>query len=98
MLIVEQFISKLVKAYGSNPVSTDGGTWYPQLCKLLKIEYHIHSSYEKSIIERTMQYIKDRRECSDYYFPCGKPKCKLKHVINWLNLFMNFHNNKLNIK
>jgi hypothetical protein len=24
------------------------------------MNYHIHSSYEKSIIERTMQYIKDR--------------------------------------
>ena len=27
-----------------------------------KLEHHIHSHYEKSIIERTMQYIKDRTD------------------------------------
>ena len=31
MLIVEQFLKNLVKRYGKRPVSTDGGTWYPQL-------------------------------------------------------------------
>jgi hypothetical protein len=30
----------------------------------------------KSIIERTMQYIKDRiKECFDDYFPCGRKNC-----------------------
>jgi hypothetical protein len=46
-----------------------------------------HSSYEKSIIiiiERTTQYIKDRIENFDNYFPCRKKerkKCKLKNVL-----------------
>ena len=31
MLIAEQFLKSLVKRYGKRPVSTDGGTWYPQL-------------------------------------------------------------------
>jgi len=35
-------------------------------------------------MERTMQYIKDKTESFDYYFPCRKKKCKLKQVINWL--------------
>ena len=48
----------------------------------------MHSSFEKSImIERTIQYIKDRTEGFDDYFPCRKKKCKLKHVKQWLNLF-----------
>ncbi len=45
------------------PVSIDGGTWYPQACQFLKLPHHVHSfvyKNEKSIIERTMQYIKDR--------------------------------------
>ncbi len=42
--------------------STDGGTWYPQATKLLKLKHHIHSPFEKSIIERTIQYVKDRTE------------------------------------
>jgi hypothetical protein len=52
--------------------------------------------YEKSIIERTMQYIRDRTKYLDGYFPCRKKKkCKLKHLINWLNLFADFHNKEL---
>src|SRR5215212_1629766 len=100
MLIAEQFISKLVKNYGPHLVSTDGErTWYPQACRFLKLPHHLHSFYQKSIIERTMQYIKDRTtESFDDYFSCRKKKCKLKHVINWLNLFMIFYNNESRIK
>lgn len=95
MLIAERFISGLVKIHGKHPVSTDGGTWYPQACKFLNIDHHIHSSLEKSIIERTMQYIKDRTEGFDDYFPCRKEKCDLNHVKNWLNLFVNMHNKEV---
>ena len=69
MFVAERFLSNVVKEYGEHPVSTDGGTWYPQACQFLKLNHHIHSSYEKSIIERTIQYIKDRTECFDDYFP-----------------------------
>jgi putative transposase len=95
MFVAERFISGLVNAYGKHPASTDGGTWYPQACRFLKLDHHIHSPLEKSLMERTMQYIKDRTECFDDYFPCKKKKCKLKHVINWLNLFADFHNREL---
>jgi putative transposase len=95
MFVAERFISSLIKHHDIHPISTDGGTWYPQACRFLKINHHLHSSYEKSIIERTMQYIKDRTESFDDYFPCRKKKCKLKHVMNWLNLFVDFHNREL---
>ncbi len=95
MFVAERFLSGLLEEHGEHPVSTDGGTGYPQACRFLRVEHHIHSPYEKSIIERTMQYIKDRTECFDDYFPCKKKKCKLKHVINWLNLFADFHNREL---
>ena len=48
MLIAERFISGLVRIHGKHPVSTDGGTWYPQACRFLKLNHHIHSSLEKS--------------------------------------------------
>lgn len=35
---------------------------------------HIYSPYEKSIIERTIQYVKDRTENFDDYFPCRKER------------------------
>jgi len=57
MFIGERFLSGLVKVRGKHPVSTDGGTWYPQACRFLKLKHHIHSPLEKSISERTMQYI-----------------------------------------
>jgi len=102
----ERFLSNLVKRYGEHPVSTDGGggTWYPpQACRFLKLpQHHIHSPFEKSIIERTMQYIKDRtmqyikdrtKDCFDDCFPCNrKNKCKLKHVQKWLNLSVDHYN------
>jgi putative transposase len=92
MFVAERFLSNVIKEYGEHPVSTDGGTWYPQACQFLKLNHHIHSSYEKSIIERTIQYIKDRTECFDDYFPCRKKNCKLKHVQKWLNLFAYYYN------
>jgi putative transposase len=95
MLVAEQFIQSLIRKYGKHNISTDGGTWYPQACKFLKLKHHIHSSNEKSLIERTIQYIKDRTECFDDYFPCSrKEKCKLKHIINWFNLFTDYHNKR----
>ena len=71
-LIVEKFISGLVKMHGKHSVSTDGGTCYPQACRVLNLDHHIHSHYEKSIIERNMQYIKDRTEGFDDYFHAEK--------------------------
>ncbi len=95
MLIAERFILGLVKAHGKHLVSTDGGTWYPRACRFLNLEHHVHSPLEKSLIERTMQYIKDRTECFDDYFLCKVKNCKLKHVRNWLNLFIDYHNREL---
>jgi hypothetical protein len=64
-VMAEQFLSDIVDEYGQYPVSTaDGGKWYPtQACKFLRLNYHVHFFVykdEKSIIERTMQYLKDR--------------------------------------
>jgi putative transposase len=91
-----EIYSDLAKVHGKHPVSTDGGTWYPQACRYLKLRHHhIHSSWEKSLIERTIQYVKDRTECFDDYFPCRLRNCKLEHVKNWMNLFIDYHNKEL---
>jgi putative transposase len=100
MFVAEHFLSNVIEEYGEHSVSTDGGTWYPpQACKFLNLSHHLHSYFvykgEKSIIERTMQYIKDRTEGFDDYFPCRKKKCKLKHVKQWLNLFADFYNKEI---
>lgn len=98
MLVAEQFIQSLIRKYGKHNISTDGGSWYPQACRFLNVEHHKHSSFEKSFIERTIQYIKDRTECFDDYFPCMRINCKLGHIMNWLVLFVDMHNRDLMIK
>ncbi|MGD9674713.1 MAG: DDE-type integrase/transposase/recombinase [Candidatus Nitrosocosmicus sp.] len=60
MFVAERYLSSLVKVHGKHPVSTDRGTWYPQACRFLKVKHHLHSPLEKSLIERKIQYIKDR--------------------------------------
>ncbi len=80
MLVAERFIVYLINKFGKHLVSIDGGTSYFQDCRFLKVDHHIQPSLEKSLIERTMQYLKDRTECFDEYFPCKKNKCKLKYL------------------
>jgi putative transposase len=64
--LVERFISGLAKVHGKHPVPTDGGTWYPQACKYLKLRHHHnHFSWEKGLIEKTIQYIMERTESFD---------------------------------
>jgi putative transposase len=96
MFVAERFLSGIIRDYGKHPVSTDGGTWYPKAYQFLKLSHHLHSSLEKSLIERTMQYIKDRIENFDDYFPCKrKERCNHFHVKNWLALFVNMHNKEV---
>ncbi|HKX96957.1 MAG TPA: DDE-type integrase/transposase/recombinase [Candidatus Nitrosocosmicus sp.] len=95
MFVAERFLSNLVKDYGNHPVSTDGGPWYPQACEFLQMDHHIHSSLEKSLIERKIQYVKDRTEGFDDYFPCRKRKCKLEHIKQWINMFAYHHNDNI---
>jgi putative transposase len=92
MFVAERFLSDISHVYGKHPVPTDGGTWYPNACRFLKLKHHIHSPYEKNLIERTMQYIMDKtKRDSRIIFPVEN-YCKMKHVKNWLNLFIDYHN------
>ena len=62
MFVTENFLRSLVEKYGRPTVYTDDGTWHPQACNFLHLKHHLHSSLEKSLIERVMQYFKDNTE------------------------------------
>ena len=80
MLVTESFLRSLVKLYGRHVVYSDGCTWYPEACLSLGLKHRLHSSFEKSIIERAMEYVKDRTENFDDYYPCKKKlDCNLNH-------------------
>ena len=51
-----------------------------------KTSRHLHFPFEKSIVEWTMQYMKDKIENFDYYFTRKKNMCKLKHTKQWLQI------------
>ena len=88
MLVAEKFIRSLVEKYGRPTVYTDGGTWYDEACNILKLKHYLHSSIEKSLMERVNQYFKDRIESFDDYYLCIKNECNLLHVYNWIQFFI----------
>ena len=95
MFVAENFIRSLVEKYGKHTIYTDGGTWYTQACHFLNLKHRLHSSLEKSLIERVMQYFKDRTESFDDYYPCVNTNCDLVHVYNWIKSFVYFYYNKI---
>jgi hypothetical protein len=45
-----------------------------------------------------IQYIKDRTECFDDYFPCNKDYCSSKkHVINWFKVLTIYFNVRIDL-
>ena len=93
MIVAESFLRSLIKIYGKHIVYSDGGVWYPEACISLGLEHRLHSPYEKSIVERTIEYLKDRTEAFDDYYPCMRYGfCNLRHVHKWLILFIFMHN------
>ena len=47
----------------------------------LGLEHRLHSLYERSIVERTIEYLKDITEVFDDYYPCMRVGlCNLRHV------------------
>ena len=94
-LLLKNLLDHLVDKYGKHTVYTDGGTWYPEACNILKLKHYLHSSIEKSLMERVNQYFKDRTELFDDYYPCVKNECNLFHVHNWIQFFVSMYNDTI---
>jgi putative transposase len=56
--------------HGRHTAYSDAGTPYPEAFLILVLKHLLHSPYEKSIVERTIEYLKDRTEAFDDYYPC----------------------------
>jgi putative transposase len=93
MTVEGAFTSSLIRMYGKHIVYSDGGTWYPEACVSLNLKHRLHSSYEKRIVKRTIEYLKHRTEAFYDYYPCTKTAlCNLQHVYKWLILIVFMHN------
>ena len=91
MLVAEAFLKTLVERYGRHMVYSDGGSWYPETCRSLGLKHRLHSPYEQSLIERAMEYLKDRIEQFDDDYPCLGDDCDMRHADRWLQLFTYLH-------
>jgi len=80
MLIAEYFIGSLVRWYGKHSVSIDSGTWHPQACRFLKLNHHIHSAYEKSMIKESSSILRIELKVLMTIFPVGRNR----HIMNLL--------------
>ncbi|MDR4511127.1 MAG: hypothetical protein MRJ93_05410 [Nitrososphaeraceae archaeon] len=56
------------------------------------MKHYLHSSIKKSLMERVSQYLEDRIESFDDYYPCIKEECNLFHVYNWIQFFVSMYN------
>jgi putative transposase len=97
MIIAEKFIRSLVSKYGKHTVYTDGGTWYDEACNIIGLKHYLHSSIEKSLMERVNQFLKDRIESFDDYYPCRQKEneCNLFHVYNWIQFYVSMYNDTI---
>jgi putative transposase len=88
MIVAEKFIRSLVDKYGKHAVYIDnGGTWKDQACNIIGLKHYLHSPFQKSLMERVNQYLKDRIGSFDDYSPCmQKEECNLLHEHNWIQL------------
>jgi len=88
ILAAQLFLQSLIDRYGRCPVHSDGASWYPDACRSLGLEHHVYDTVRGNLMERFVQYVKDRTEGFDDYFPCFKKRCRLDHVRGWLNWYM----------
>jgi len=92
ILTAELFLQSLVDRYGRHPVYSDGANWYPDACRSLGLEHHIYDAVRGNLMERFVEYVKDRTEGFDDYFPCPTDSCRFEHVKGWLSFYMLFFN------
>jgi len=91
------FIKRLRRLYGKRyTVYTDGAHYYNQACRWLRIKHVVYNQEDKNVMERAVQYIKDRTECFDDNFPC-KDNCSKEHVRNWFRVLMLYFNVKIDL-
>ena len=62
---------------------------------IIGLKYYIHSPFQKSLIERVNQNLKDRIESFDDYYPCIRNECNLFHAYNWTQFFVFMYNDTI---
>ena len=86
------FLKEVRNRYGRKTIWTDEALFYPEACRLLRLEHRVYPLERKNLIERFNQALKDRLENFDDLFPCFREHCDHTHVSNWVSVYRFFHN------
>ncbi|MFP3263279.1 MAG: DDE-type integrase/transposase/recombinase [Nitrososphaeria archaeon] len=90
------FIRRPVHKYGGVPIYTDGAPWYADACRWAGAEHVVYDRPLRNLMERMVQYVKDRTDAFDDLFPARKSRLSsrraFEHMLNWLSAFMFMHN------
>ena len=60
----------LIDRYGSNALYYDGEDLHSAACCSLRLEHHVYDASSRNLAERFVEYVKDRTERFEDYFPC----------------------------
>jgi len=75
------FMKKIKAIYRSRmKVLTDGAQYYRAACKFLNLDHDVYDSRLRNLMERIIQYVKDRTRDFDDYIPCRRKKCDKRHA------------------
>ncbi|MFP3229353.1 MAG: hypothetical protein RXR47_04390 [Nitrososphaeria archaeon] len=85
-----------MRRYGRVPIYTDGAGWYADACRWAGVEHAVYDRPLRNLMERVIQYAKDRTEAFDDLFPVGGRRLASGRAFgrmhNWLSAFMFMHN------
>jgi len=80
------FIKRVRAICGSKiTILTDGAPYYRASCRILNLRHGVYSIEVRNLMERIIEYVKDRTKLFDNYIPCIKDGCDEEHAEMLLN-------------
>jgi putative transposase len=75
------FMKKVKALYRSKmKILTDGAQYYRTACKFLNLDHDVYDLRLRNVMERIVQYVKDRTKDFDDYIPCRRERCDKRHA------------------
>jgi len=83
------FIRRIRAICGSKIIIlTDGAPYYRASCRILNLRHGVYSLEVRNLMERIIEYVKDRTKLFDNYIPCIKDGCDEERTENLLKSIM----------
>jgi putative transposase len=75
------FVKRVKALYRSRmKVLTEGAQYYRTACKFLSLDHDVYGLRLGNLMERIIQYVKDRTKDFDDYIPCRRERCDKMHA------------------